>query len=180
MDYGLTIEERERLTLLATYLDKLPADYQDFNMGHFFLGKTCDGSGELARQYALHNGGVASCGTAACAIGHGPSAGILVPESLITQKSRLDSFEWEIDWWGYSLLFTGLLEHRALLFDWMFGEGWRWADNHHYSAAARIKYVLAGEVIPDKLNQYHGMVGARDLYAKYNQLEAMSETSDGL
>jgi hypothetical protein len=167
MDYELTQEERDRLTLLADYLETLPEDYTDFNMASFFDPKSDDEDGELQRKYALENGGVGICGTSACAVGHGPSAGIMVPESLIAHHPAMDgNGSWSVDWDAYTELFTGTGLYSYRLFAWMFGGMWHDVDNHHYGAAARIRYVLMGEDVPIYAPSTKGNVA---LYEKYRK-----------
>ena len=147
MSHYLTPETRDRLMRLAIYLDSLPKNYKEFDMSDYFSGKKDDALGKLEKKYALYNGGVAKCGTNACAVGHGPSAGIPVPRDLIKKEYSYTRGDcWEIDWSTYSDLFT---DRVAGLFEWMFGSDWSAVDNHHYGAAARIKYILMGREIPD-------------------------------
>jgi hypothetical protein len=63
------------LLKLAEYLEALPADYRHFDMELFIKSGT-----EFRPTYpAKAEETIKHCGTAACAIGHGPSAGILPP-----------------------------------------------------------------------------------------------------
>lgn len=118
----------ENLTKLAVYLEGLPSDYDHFGMASFVESNH---GFEKLQNYALNNGGVHTCGTAACAAGHGPAAGILVPKKYVTaysvnwvlysrEKFDLDSAEWE----------------------WLFDGGWTDYDDTHQGAAARIRYLL--------------------------------------
>jgi hypothetical protein len=138
----LTKPQRARLDKLATYLERLPKRYRHFDMDQYIVSDDA----EKVSQYALHNGGVPSCGTVACAVGHGPAAGILFKKEMVT---RYSSGGWRVDWNAYSTLFLPadpLSEGRwsdERLFDWLFGDGWSLSDNHHYGAAARIRYLLA-------------------------------------
>lgn len=164
----LTPIQRERLTRLATYLDALPIDYRHFKMDSFF-----DGESEKEAHYALHNGGVGNCGTSASALGHGPSAGILMPSEMVYYDK--DSDYWEVDWHGYTSLFIGDQsrdEGSSNMFDWMFGGGWDTYDGHHYAAAARIKYVLAGKTIPGCAFAH------RDQLALYREFDKRHATPD--
>ncbi|WOF44329.1 hypothetical protein KNJ79_05200 [Sphingopyxis indica] len=137
---------RERLDKLATYLESLPEDYQHFEMSGYLFALD-EEANEAEAHYAQHNGGVPSCGTAACAVGHGPAAGILMPECLITESPHV-SGKFYVDWDDYSLLFTGEDCSNTPLWEWLFGGSWSYIDNHHRGAAARIRYVLAGREIP--------------------------------
>jgi hypothetical protein len=145
MSKVLTPARRARLEKLAAYLEKLPTDYSHFGMATWLRAT----SGEDEVRYALHNGGVPSCGTAACAVGHGPAAGILVPRSMITKDWWGEK---SVDWHAYSERFLGKWEeNRAaeIYFDWLFGEVWSAYDNHHHGAAARIRYVLDNGAPPE-------------------------------
>lgn len=137
---------RERLDKLATYLENLPEDYQHFEMSGYFYAPD-DEINATEAHYAQHNGGVPSCGTAACAVGHGPAAGILMPGHMIAEPAYTHD-HFYIDWDEYSLLFTGEEDTNTLLWKWLFGGLWSFVDNHHWGAAARIRYVLAGREVP--------------------------------
>lgn len=72
-DFNPTPRQRANLARLATYLEALPADYAEFDMGSY---QKREGSGSglpLARRLKAP-----TCGSSACAIGHGPFAGIRV------------------------------------------------------------------------------------------------------
>jgi len=124
----LTKAQRARLEKLAAYLEGLPKSYRHFNMAIFYRGD------EEAR-YARHNGGLTSCGTAACAAGHGPAAGILVPPRFVSSSI----FFGPVDWAGYCSLFVGENSARG---GWCFDGDWDMVDNSHWGAAARIRYLL--------------------------------------
>jgi hypothetical protein len=156
---------RKRLDLLAAYMESLPRDYNDFGMRDFFRADD-DRRGKVEARYARKNGGVGYCGAVACAVGHGPSAGIFVPKEYITfvvnEKGKKD---YDVDWAGYSRLFT---DAGADLFDWLFSSSWVEVDNHHWGAAARIRYILDGNEVPedfeDEPTKKH-----KKLYAKYDK-----------
>lgn len=133
----MTPQQRENLEKLATYLEQLPVDYKHFDMGDYYNGQALMTDEQLT-DYALNNGGVDkyNCGAVACAVGHGPSAGILFKPSEITWYNAPD-------WNKYSLNFiaeTGNLEYQ-----WLFGSEWENVDNTHRGAAARIRYLLDGK-----------------------------------
>jgi hypothetical protein len=131
----LTKAQRARLDKLATYLEGLPEDYEHFEMRTYF-GR---GGTRTAADYARNNGGLESCGTAACALGHGPAAGILVPPRLVGH-----SF---VSWNDYAALFVG--NYRSVFYDWLFADDWGKLDNTHWGAAARIRYLLANGLPAD-------------------------------
>lgn len=121
------------LKRLAKYLQSLPEDYREFDMTNFY-----DGPDE--RHYALFNG--RSCGTVACAVGHGPSAGLFF---------RRDEISWHMGprWVTYTdRVFTS--DDDA--FQFLFGEEWADVDNHHWGAAARIRCFLENGVPDDFYN----------------------------
>jgi len=149
---------RERLQQLANYLESLPKSYKHFGMTDY-LEPSLDAEKSL-KDYALNNGGVASCGTAACAVGHGPAAGIYVPRHLIMA-------DWAVDWNRYALLFTGQHHVMESLWHWMFSGAWDDVDNHHWGAAARIRYVLADKPIPEDC--YEPRRGHRKLYREFDK-----------
>jgi hypothetical protein len=109
----LTDEQRANLAKLAAYLRTLPADYRDFDMSTFCRG------GNIPR--------VVPCGTAACAVGHGPSAGV---EPIAEDTS----------WLAYADRVFGA---DCDAHYWMFGGGWGERDNTVLGAAARIEHTLA-------------------------------------
>lgn len=75
----------------------------------------------------------ASCNTAACAVGHGPLAGIKVYR--------------DYDWWDYAKRVFGAGE-GSRAFEWLFAPGWSYTDNTPKGAAKRIRiYVENG--VPD-------------------------------
>lgn len=148
----LTTEQRENLDKLATYLEKLPYDYKHFDMDEFI---DLDGNPQFEYEdelfnlkysefsrYARENGGVdklmiGNCGTVACAIGHGPAAGILLDEVYF--------FDGIIRWRNYS--------HEKFIYDfdgwyWCFGSVWKNIDNHPWGASARIRYLLDDNDLP--------------------------------
>ena len=126
---------RDNLTKLARYLATLPDDYEAFDMELFFSGP----SDYVEVDYARKNGGVDKCGAVACAVGHGPSAGILVPDHLILGGIY-------VSWSGYVREFFietyGRGAEAALAFGWMFDDAWTEVDNTPKGAAKRILWLL--------------------------------------
>lgn len=131
----LTDEQRANLEKLAVYLEGLPTNYDQFDMAYVI--KDCR-EGDVV-SYALRNGGVSSCGTAACALGHGPAAGVFVPGHMIIDRKY-------VAWSEYARLFGSRIDWGN---DWCFGAVWKVVDNHHFGAAARIRYLLAHGEKPD-------------------------------
>lgn len=136
----LTPARRARLDKLATYLESLPKRYRHFGMAEF-VGGVADGDALI--RYAAENGGVTSCGTVACAVGHGPAAGVLAPLSVVKkfQKARC-IFERADGWFAYARLFVGPETGCKSAFEWCFGGSWVSHDDGHRGAAARIRYLL--------------------------------------
>ena len=127
-------EQEANLRKLAAYLLTLPADYPDFEMSDFTADKSTPAT--------------VSCGTAACAVGHGPFAGV----------APLGT---ETDWSAYS--------YRAFIsrstaqswqvrvpagnaWDWCFGGYWGETDNTVHGAAKRILWML-DRGVPDDCSQ---------------------------
>jgi hypothetical protein len=130
----LTETHRENLTKLADYLESLPYDYSHFNMSMYSNMSKAD---EL--RYGKENGGLdkyessvawSGCGTAACALGHGPAAGV-----LIRDEDTSPFLNWNI----YARRFV---PPTLTYWSWVFDGVWSVRDGHHYGAAARIRYLL--------------------------------------
>lgn len=129
MKLGITRVQRSNLKTLANYLDSLPANYSHFGMSNFFQ----------------HNGREINvtdldtvctpCGTAACAVGHAPGAGIPIHED-------------DEDWADYSERVFGLNAFADNRWGWCFCGWWDQFDNSHYGAAARIRYLLKHGAAP--------------------------------
>jgi len=129
---------RENLIKLATYLEGLPIDYQHFTM-ETYIGVAEGDDWAMPDmytmgKYARQNGGLAQfpCHTVACALGHGPAAGILANPSA-------DMIGDHIIWSRYSEKFV---DHGEEHWSWIFGEEWAEIDNTHRGAAARIRFLL--------------------------------------
>lgn len=143
-------DPRVNLARLATYLEKLPADYEQFEMSSFVE----DADPVKVQNYVVNNGSVASCGTAACAVGHGPAAHMFFnsKELLLLQGET----PWNIGeaWMNYA---RRVFDTNTLTFEWMFGGCWASVpddsvdpvDNTVRGAAARIRYFLAHGVPED-------------------------------
>jgi hypothetical protein len=110
-------KHRENLLKLADYLDKLPDDYEQFHMREYMM---TTGGREVMYIWEQTK---PDCGTVACAVGHGPSAGIRVYG--------------DSDWESYADRVFGELPHDD--FTYMFGSSWCDTDNTPKGAAARIR-----------------------------------------
>jgi len=127
------MEDRNaNLKKLASYLDTLPDDYNRFEMAGFlsYDGTTFGLSYDATTRYLLCELPLNECGSIACAVGHGPNAGIcMTPEEAYHESFSSYTRRCFID--------TGTRE-----FLWMFGGSWSDADNTAKGAAARIRYYL--------------------------------------
>jgi hypothetical protein len=157
----LTTAQRARLEKLAAYLEGLPKRYRHFQMADY---AGLDADDPKLIEYALRNGGVSSCGTVACAVGHGPAAGVLFPRRMTRDRWGCPSVQWD----AYSELFVG---ESKPLYRWCFGGEWAATDNSHFGAAARIRYILANGAPPAEFDWsvYSGSppLSIRKLYAPY-------------
>lgn len=176
--HDLTRAQRNNLKKLATYLESLPEDYEHFEMDIFISQPDVCGSDEPEfAKYARENGGVAQhgCGTVACAVGHGPAAGVLFRPSDMGNAIRwihdkgYVSFKVPV-WDRYSNRFCN---EDTALWSWLFGGQWSDFDNHHWGAAARIRYVLAGKPLPEHWGSRFSEIqdGDVELYADFRVSE---------
>jgi hypothetical protein len=148
----LTRTQRRNLAKLADYLEGLPKNYRHFDMFDYIDGRS---DADVAR-YARNNGGVASCGTVACALGHGPAAGVLFRPSDFYGRTP-----------SWSLYTSRFIEEYSPAWEWAFDSGWKHHDNHHWGAAARIRYLLKHGGPPDGF----GCRAARKWRAHYREFD---------
>ena len=123
---------KESLVKLANYLLE-GAQRAAFDMSYFH---TPDGKDEY----------VTDCGTAGCAVGHGPYAGI--------PKHANEG------WWDYSYRAFGVTEGRA--WDWCFSGHWHHYDNTPRGAARRILCLVENGAPPAEWDHeafVYGMIG---------------------
>lgn len=149
-------DPRLNLDRIQRYLQNLPADYADFDMRSFVKNADLD---DLA-VYVKQNGSVRSCGTAACAVGHGPAAHMFMNADeieLIAEGDDAGAF------WRYGERVFGT-RINSPAFEWMFGGGWRHVDNSVHGAAKRIRYYLANGV-PDGFTYAFEGSNYKELYA---------------
>ena len=119
-------EQVLNLARLADWLRALPADYERFEMSGYMEDVTRPHA-HISRAKELPAN---ECGTVACAVGHGPSAGI----------EPLSSERWE----SYALrCFAG---QDPYVFTYLFGGEWTLYDNTAHGAAARIMSALDSDV----------------------------------
>lgn len=125
-------KHRDNLTKLADYLAALPADYEQFDMNDYNRVKGDNWKGGPLyiekRRY--------DCDTVACAIGHGPAAGIRVYGDM--------------GWNAYCIRVFGIdrWDHYDT-FQYLFGPNWIHYDNTPQGAAERIRIYLESGVPED-------------------------------
>ena len=118
----LTKQQKDNLAKLSKYLSKLPKKYNRFNMSTYMTKQTPNDNVYLPINAKEQ---ITKCGTIACALGHGPSAGIKPKD--------------EMSWQEYSALFT---KENSPEEEWCFSPWWRYVDNTPHGAAERINYLL--------------------------------------
>lgn len=124
------------LTKLADYLEGLPKGYSKFSMWRYCAIPFPEVAFYPPGPGYLDIGAGDRC-TTACAIGHGPAAGI-----------NLDTSQYAPNWATYSQLVFGL-ECGFPEWEWCFSWGWGLVDNTPQGAAFRIKALLDGFSIPE-------------------------------
>ena len=123
---GLESIHVANLLILANYLAALPENYEHFDMGVFITTDESEPVPSMVTEDVLHR-----CGTVACAVGHGPAAGIAPKQGQY--------------WWGYLTNFTGGEENSFddNIYLQLFDDDWSIVDNTTKGAAARIYHFLA-------------------------------------
>lgn len=125
----ITPQQRENLLQLADYLYALPEGYKSFDMNEYAQVIDWSLDDELTIPFTNFNPEMLhSCDTVACAIGHGPSAGIKAKGSVS-------------DWLDYSMEVFGA-GFNDDLYKWCFHGYWADEDNTAKGAAQRIYYAL--------------------------------------
>lgn len=137
----MNAKQRANLLKLAEYLESLPPSYKHFDMTDYAYHK---GTHDLPLPPDVMAATrpvefLSDCGTVACAAGHGPAAGIkLRSDELGRRGSRFV----DVRWVAYIERAFGI-DAFTPTFGFLFGGDWREADNHHYGAAARIRFFLS-------------------------------------
>lgn len=150
----LPARQQRNLAILRDHLESLPGDYAHFKMACWFDASPRNKINTLAQrkieaEYAARNGGVASrsCGAVACAVGHGPEAGLLVDPKFISETGG-------VAWQAYARETFTVERFSTVLMDWLFDGAWNRSDNHHWGAAARITLILEGYGVPEEFVEY--------------------------
>lgn len=142
----LTTTQRHNLLKLANYLEALPEDYVHFDMRQFAEHRgDCDLPMEDDVMAAKRpKAFLTNCGTVACAAGHGPAAGVRVQPGEFNYLSQYEgATPYGVEWGTYTKRAFGAAPFSPQ-FTFMFSGEWKArGDNHHYGAAARIRYLLA-------------------------------------
>ena len=126
----LTSERRANLETLASYLESLPPDYGKFNMRHWFRssGHNRISEFEYGTTGCIIKEG--DCRTSACALGHGPAAGILVGhEEMLPGNSK-------IDWAEYGSRFCSTSDSG--MWGWFFGGVWDTVGRASYHTSPSV------------------------------------------
>lgn len=137
---NLSDSQLANLKTLANYLLSLPADYKKFDMSNYAeinYRKQISFSDFHMREYQSAfcfpdvSNNENECGTSACAVGHGPAAGIPVGNA---QK-----------WSQYCI--TNFIDNESNattsnMWDWCFSARWGNFDNSVHGAARRILYMI--------------------------------------
>ena len=110
------------LRKLSAYLAALPKDYEHFDIMSFYWVESEHGG---LYPTEIKKVPLGQCGTSACAVGHGPFAGIPV--------------RGDVDWWDYCKRVFGI-EGGTVDFRRLFGIG---NPNCPHKAATRINKYLA-------------------------------------
>lgn len=132
---------RENLEKLAAYLEALPPDYGSFRMD-IFMSEA--GEHRLADGHDPYE-----CGTVACAIGHGPAAGIpLNEEEIKILRSADGRIGFHHMWEDYSDRVFFDSNVHDLWWTWCFSGLWSRVDDTPQGAVKRIRWLLDGKPLP--------------------------------
>lgn len=119
----------QNLTILANHLDHVPQPA--FAMDSFARDEHGDRLDPPAHE----------CATVACAVGHGPGAGLPVGDAQSWGEYAIDTF--------------GLLPGSPE-FSWCFSGGWYWRDDTPAGAAKRIRHLIYHGLPADADDQLEG------------------------
>jgi len=137
------------LRILSAYLKTLPENYQHFDMSTYYRSHSYDVAEYPRQEHAESD--TTTCGTVACAIGHGPAAGI--PRHASDEP-----------WWKYAERVFSVDETADR---WLFDCAWSSLDDTPLGAALRIDWVLDGN---DPVNNVDDDDGEQDAqYIKWKE-----------
>lgn len=132
-------QRRDSLKKLADYLYNLPENYSHFHMGVYFEADYEGHQEDVLEDLELYDSLLHSCGTSACALGHGPAAGV-------------NPYGGCGDWDDYALFNFGI-KPNSNAWKWLFSPYWdstiNAEDNTPKAAALRIYQYLESDVPQD-------------------------------
>lgn len=144
---------KKNLRKLRNYLANLPRGYEEFEMEHFLDVDDYQLFDELGtyKDFDLNETPtkiINGCGTSACAVGHGPKAGIRPKKGEDwTEYSRRTLLNNARDYDDNPPEGDQELNYEA--WEWCFSGSWSNLDNHHWGAARRISYLLDHNKVPE-------------------------------
>lgn len=130
---NIDVRRKANLIQLANYLKELPLDYEHFDMAYFVENEMYlddEDSDNPSNICDLIN----QCGTVACAVGHGPLAGI-DPKHHTYWVGYVNGMFCDFPSFAYNAS-----EHMP--YNWCFEFFWEVVDNTPHGAAARILYMI--------------------------------------
>ena len=135
----LTHSHRANLEKLATYLEKLPKSYEHFDMKLYHSEDIYDGFDRPLSE----------CGAVACALGHGPIAGIPLEDehTLVYDERESGRQLLGVRWATYGR--DSFTAGRSPVWHWLFDGQWDRNQPTHRDAAARIWYFLDNGKSPE-------------------------------
>ena len=122
----------KNLELLADYLEKLPSDYDKFDMEMYIFKGSSNADAKLGEAIENNN----ECGFATCAIGH------CIFVDGLPKPDKNES-------WGRYAKRIFDIESDGGHFYWCFSDDWADADNTPLGAAKRIRYLIANPDLDD-------------------------------
>lgn len=129
--YGVKERHKRNLRKLSDYLKSLPADYQRFSMASYY---ELDVDSVEYRSYNYVR--KVECGSVACAVGHGPSAGVIIS----------GMYKYMMSWTEYARQAFGAESNQV--WQWLFSDKWAETDDTIIGTANRIDWTLEHDVIP--------------------------------
>ena len=136
------------LLKLAEFLDNLPENYPNFNMGEWVWS---DNDSNALAIDELDSVSISECGYVACAVGHAPQA-------LGLTTSELEGMD---DWLTFINKYLEVTPDEQA---WLFSDQWETLDNTHKGVAKRIRYTIENGAFED-IENYKGDL--REVYSDY-------------